>query len=90
MCTNQREITNKYTGHKLYVKCGHCPACLQEKASYRVQRIKANDSPDSEPLMVTLTYARHDCPYVKRDEAYKFSCGELNTPKGKPFCARTT
>ena len=79
MCTNQREIINKYTGHKLYVKCGHCPACLQEKASYRVQRIKANDSPDTEPLMVTLTYARHDCPYVKRDEAYKFSRGELKT-----------
>ena len=79
MCTNQREITNKYTGHKLYVKCGHCPACLQEKASYRVQRIKANDSPDTEPLMVTLTYARNDCPYVKRDEAYRFAHGDLKT-----------
>ena len=32
MCTNQREITNKYTGHKFYVKCGYCPACLQEDA----------------------------------------------------------
>lgn len=77
MCVNQREITNKYTGHKLYVKCGHCPACQQEKAAYRVSRIKANDTPLTEPVMVTLTYRRYACPYVLRDDAYKFSRGEI-------------
>lgn len=76
MCTNQREITNKYTGKKLYVKCGKCPACLQEKAAYRVSRIKANDSPYTDCLMVTLTYRRHDCPYVLRSEAYEFAQGK--------------
>lgn len=73
MCTNQREIVNKYTGHKLYVKCGKCPACLQEKAAYRVSRIKANDSPGLDAVMVTLTYARHCCPYILRNEAYSFA-----------------
>ena len=55
MCTNQREIKNLYTGHTLYVKCGKCPACLQEKAAHRVSRIKAQDSPNLSTLMVTLT-----------------------------------
>lgn len=77
MCTNQREIVNKYTGHKLYVKCGHCPACLQEKAAHRVSRIKAEDSPLTDTIMVTLTYRRNDCPYVFREDAYKFACGEF-------------
>ena len=84
MCTNQREITNKYTGRKLYVKCGHCPACLQEKAAHRVSRIKAQDSPDLDCVMVTLTYRRHDAPFVYRDEAYWFSHGNLG------YCDRFT
>ena len=31
MCTNQRLIVNKYTGHELYVPCGKCEACQQGK-----------------------------------------------------------
>ena len=73
MCTNQREITNKYTGHKLYVKCGKCPACLQEKAAHRVSRIKAQNSDDTETYMLTLTYRNECVPYVRRDDAYLFS-----------------
>lgn len=79
MCTNQREIKNLYTGHTLYVKCGKCPACLQEKAAHRVSRIRAQDSPNLTTLMVTLTYRRNDSPYVLRDDAYKFSRGEIKT-----------
>ena len=79
MCTNQREIKNLYTGHTLYVKCGKCPACLQEKAAHRVSRIRAQDSPNLTTLMVTLTYRRNDCPYVLRDDAYKFSRGEIKS-----------
>lgn len=82
MCTNQREIVNKYTGHKLYVKCGKCPACLQEKAAFRVTRIKSQDSPELECVLVGLTYRRHDAPYVYRDSAYKFSKGLLVDDKG--------
>ena len=77
MCTCQREIINKYTGHKLYVKCGKCPACLQEKAAHRVSRIKAEDSPLCDTIMCTLTYRRNDCPYVFREDAYKFAHGEF-------------
>ena len=77
MCTNQREIINKYTGHRLYVKCGHCTACLQEKAAHRVSRIKAEDSPLTDTIMCTLTYRRNDCPYVFRQDAYAFAKGEF-------------
>ena len=77
MCTNQREIVNKYTGHKLFVKCGRCPSCLQEKAAHRVSRIKAQDSPLTDTIMCTLTYRRNDCPYVFREDAYKFANGEF-------------
>lgn len=77
MCTNQREIINKYTGHRLYVKCGHCPACLQEKAAHRVSRIKAQNSDDTETYMLTLTYRNECVPYVKRDDAYLFSRNKL-------------
>ena len=76
MCTNQREIVNKYTGHKLYVKCGHCPACLQEKAAHRVSRIKAEDSAYTDTIMCTLTYRRYNCPFVYRDDAYLFARGK--------------
>lgn len=79
MCTQQREITNKYTGVKLYKKCGHCPACLQEKAAYRVSRIKAQDSKDLDCIMVGLTYRRYCAPYVLRDDAFKFSRGEIKS-----------
>ena len=77
MCTNQREIINRYTGHRFYVKCGHCTACLQEKAAHRVSRIKAEDSPLTDTIMCTLTYRRNDCPYVFRQDAYAFAKGEF-------------
>ena len=40
MCVNQYLTHNIYTGRDLYVKCGKCPACLQEKAAHRLSRIK--------------------------------------------------
>ena len=59
----------------MYVKCGHCKACLQEKASKRVQRIHDTGSDKSVCLMVALTYSRGTAPFVKRDEAYDFVRG---------------
>lgn len=78
MCTNQKRVYNKYTKRWMYVNCGHCPSCLQQKASYRVQRIKNNDTDGYQCYMLSLTYARHNAPYIKRDEAYLFSKGELD------------
>ena len=76
MCVNNREIFNKYTGHKLMVPCGKCPACLQEKAAHRVSRIKSNLKPGHIVLLVSLTYDRFSCPYVDINEAFEFSQGK--------------
>ena len=79
MCINQRRIVNRYTGKSMYVNCGHCPACLQQKAAHRVSRIKFNNSYGFTTYLLTLTYARHNAPYILRDEAYKFSKGQLDS-----------
>ena len=65
MCVNQRWIVNKYNGKDFYVKCGHCEACLQEKAVKRATRIR-NQVPISGQmcLFVTLTYAPDSVPWV--------------------------
>lgn len=79
MCINQRRVVNPYTGKSMYVNCGHCPACVQQKAAKRVQRIKFNNSKGFTTYLLTLTYARYNAPYIKRDDAYKFSNGELDS-----------
>lgn len=79
MCTNMRVVTNIYTKKELFVKCGHCPACLQEKAAHRVSRIKATENDSLQCIMVSLTYRRGDCPYIDRNEAYEFSRGKRTT-----------
>ena len=79
MCTHQYPLINIYTRKQLYVKCGKCPACLQEKAAHRVARIKNSSLPDTEKIMVSLTYKRGTSPYIDRNEAYLFSKGKLLT-----------
>lgn len=75
MCLYQRYIKNPYTGKDVYVKCGHCNACMQEKASRRTSRIRNNVSSDTTALFVTLTYANMFVPYVRRSDlkAFEFS-----------------
>lgn len=68
MCTNLRWIRNKYTDTRILVTCGHCKACLQEKANKRATRLKNEMSSNKIALFVTLTYDRHSCPYVLHDD----------------------
>ena len=67
MCTNKRYITNVH-GRKLLVNCGHCPACLQEKANRRAYKIKCHSAPDNVCLFVGLTYTNDFVPYFKKSE----------------------
>lgn len=71
MCTQGRWITNKYTHAKFFVKCGHCEACLQEKASRRSSRIRNEYSKDRICLFVTLTYDRYSCPFILKSDVEK-------------------
>ena len=68
MCTNQRMIYNPYSKQKVMVKCGKCPACLQEKAALRSSRIRYACSPNTITLFVTLTYKPDFVPFIKRSE----------------------
>ncbi len=77
MCLYQRYIKNPYTGKDVFVKCGHCNACLQEKAARRSSRIRNNVSSGQTALFVTLTYANLFVPYVKRSD---LKCLEFSVP----------
>ena len=72
MCLYQRYIKNPYTGKDVYVKCGHCNACLQEKAARRTSRIRNNVCSGQTALFVTLTYANMFVPYVRRSDLKSF------------------
>lgn len=63
----------------MYVKCGHCPSCLQEKALKRTQRIRWQD-PDTtlKPWMITLTYDNRFIPYITQDNFTAFCKGETD------------
>lgn len=74
MCTNRKWITNSH-GMKIVVNCGHCPACLQEKAIKRANRIRNNVSSDMMTLFVTLTYRNAAVPYFDADE---FNCAPIH------------
>lgn len=65
MCFNGRFIRNKYTNRRFWVSCGHCPACLQQKANKRMSRIYNEYTPEHSVLFVTLTYNRDSCPYIR-------------------------
>lgn len=64
MCTNKRWVVNKYTGEHILAKCGHCKACLQEKANRMTQKIKDNHRVGYLECFVTLTYDRSSAPYI--------------------------
>lgn len=70
MCTNQRWVRNRYTGKDVYVKCGKCAACLQEKAAYRANRIRLNEDNGNIALFVTLTYTNECVPYIRKSQPY--------------------
>ena len=64
MCTHKRYITNKYTGKDVLVKCGHCPACIVERADRYKRMIDAHEKVGYSAAFITLTYSNEFCPYV--------------------------
>lgn len=68
MCINKRWIRNPYNGRTVFVKCGKCPACQQEKANARAIRIKNNHREGYLPYLCTFTYANDFIPYIRRSE----------------------
>lgn len=68
MCTHLRYVTNKYTGEKVLVSCGKCPACQEAKALNRANRIKNTYDGSNIALFITLTYKNEFIPYIRKSD----------------------
>lgn len=73
MCTHMRWVRNPNTGKNIFVACGKCPACQQQKANRRARRIKNAYSDGYHPVLVTLTYQNCYIPYIKRSELEQYA-----------------
>lgn len=62
------------------VKCGKCPACQQEKACARSNRIRNNVSSGTIALFITLTYANDYVPYIKKSDLSKEHIYDFDVP----------
>lgn len=76
MCTHGRYVFNRYSRRKVFVRCGKCEACRQEKANRSVTRIKNNMTDGMISLFITLTYANDYVPFVYRSDFVGY--GDLN------------
>lgn len=72
MCLNKRKI-RKPDGRILFVKCGVCDACQQERANRVAMRIENNKIRDGKHLnlFLTLTYDNKFIPYVYTHDVYR-------------------
>ena len=68
MCFNKRFVRNQYTGQSILVKCGHCAACLQEKANRRKLRLLNHRPADYDVYFFHLTYEDSFLPYFYIDD----------------------
>lgn len=65
--------------HGIYVPCGHCDACLMDKADSRAARIRATGSKDSICYFITLTYSNLFIPYFRKSDIdiYSWNSNQL-------------
>lgn len=69
MCTRKKRIFNRYAGQWLYVDCGTCPCCLQQKANRRATRIRNHAQTTGQiGVFVTLTYDNDYIPYIRKSD----------------------
>ena len=63
MCDHSKYVYNKYLHKTIFVSCGKCEACLQEKANARALRIR-NHNDGKLCLFIMLSYDNRFVPYV--------------------------
>ena len=80
MCIHKKEIVIPSTGRTMYVNCGQCPSCLQERALNRANKIRLQDSVRDDTInwFITLTYDNKYIPYIRPSEVLLFASGELD------------
>lgn len=64
-CQNRSFITNKYTGARIAVDCGHCNYCIRKRACLASMRVKTAGSAFKYCYFVTLTYDNAHLPLFK-------------------------
>lgn len=64
-CQNRSFITNKYTGARIAVDCGHCNYCIRKRARLASMRVKTAGSAFKYCYFVTLTYDNAHLPLFK-------------------------
>ena len=74
LCEHISFIKNRYTGQLVPCACGHCPTCLQQKASRLATRIVNSFSKDYSYYFVTLTYSNKNVPFVLLSDS---SCSDI-------------
>lgn len=68
MCLNKRFVKNQYTGRSVLVKCGHCAACMQEKANNRKLRLLNHRPAGYDVYFFHLTYEDGFLPFFYIDD----------------------
>lgn len=66
-CQHRSYITNKYTGARIAVDCGHCNYCIRKRARIASMRVKTAGSAFKYCYFVTLTYDNDHLPLFKCD-----------------------
>lgn len=75
MCKKKKWIISN-AGKLVFVKCGHCKSCKQERANNIARRIGYMWNPDNsteyDVLFCNLTYRNHSVPYVTKQALIDF------------------
>lgn len=63
-CQHRSFITNRYTGQRIAVNCGHCDYCIHKRAQKASMRVKTAGSAFRYSYFVTLTYDNAHIPLM--------------------------
>ena len=63
-CQHRSFITNKYTGARIAVDCGHCDYCIHKRAKKASMRVKTAASAFKYSFFVTLTFDNEHIPLM--------------------------
>ena len=68
MCYHTKVVKIKNSNKTIRVNCGHCPACMMEKAIRHKNMIDNHLSNGNVYIFFTLHYSNSSCPYVYLDD----------------------
>lgn len=63
-CQHRSFVTNRYTGKRIAVDCGHCDYCIYKRAQKASMRVKTAGSAFKYSYFVTLTYDNEHIPLM--------------------------